>query len=209
MTDDIYADFMCEKYNEVKSTVNILNVLRDSPHYVSMINSAITARKLIEESYVAKETRKLSKALLNGITSNEDFSTPLTETIEELGIDIDYVIGSDNNAKLITRSLTSSEFRRVADCVNEHLVLNFFTHLDGISIPLKSTQIPKKYSISDKKLISSTVSADDNMYLNTILNQLQSMKKINYYFITTFDFFACNSFSSASFFAIIIFTAFS
>lgn len=168
MTDDIYADFMCEKYNEVKSTVNILNVLRDSPHYVSMINSAITARKLIEESYVAKETRKLSKALLNGITSNEDFSTPLTETIEELGIDIDYVIGSDNNAKLITRSLTSSEFRRVADCVNEHLVLNFFTHLDGISIPLKSTQIPKKYSISDKKLISSTVSADDNMYLNTI-----------------------------------------
>jgi hypothetical protein len=76
MQDEVYAEYMCEQYdkyienNPDQSTLNILRVLRNSPHYKAMIESAFEARHLIESSYVAKKTREIAKQMLGGISSS-------------------------------------------------------------------------------------------------------------------------------------------
>lgn len=170
MTDPAYAEFMCKEYEDVKSTVNILKVVQNSPHYEAMIKSAITARDLIEHSYVAKETRSIAKKLMNGISSDGNWIEPLvkSETVGGVDIDVEYVFGTDVNAALMTRSLNSSEFKSIVDCVNEHLILNFFTHLEPIVIPISSTQIAHKYVIGSDKIQMDIVSDKDQFMLNTI-----------------------------------------
>jgi len=83
MTDDVYADLMCDEYDKVKSTVNILRVLRQSPHYKAMINAALTARKLIEQSFIAKETRSVAKQLMNGVMDSEHFQILDSDVIKQ------------------------------------------------------------------------------------------------------------------------------
>lgn len=183
MQDDVYAEYMCKQYdryiqlNPEQSTLNILRVLRNSPHYKAMIESAFEARRLIESSYVAKKTRDIAKQMLNGISSNSTWRQPILIEIgkdlsgQSINVEIVDCQNENSDPEICTRTLSSKEFNKITECVNEHMVLNFFTHLDdSVSIPVKGSQISHVYDISKETLKLSTFpeTANRKIQFNTI-----------------------------------------
>jgi azurin len=69
-----YADMMIEQYDNVKENVNILKVVKDSPHFTSMLNAIIDSESILEHSFSIKMTRDLASKVLDGVSATSSVS---------------------------------------------------------------------------------------------------------------------------------------
>ena len=70
MNDSEYAERMIEQYDKVKENVNILKVVKDSPHFSSMLKAIVDTEELLKHSHSIKLTRDISNKILDGVDAS-------------------------------------------------------------------------------------------------------------------------------------------
>ena len=70
MQDTEYAARMIEQYDRVKENVNILKVVKDSPHFSSMLNAIVDTETILQHSHSIKLTREIANKILDGVDAS-------------------------------------------------------------------------------------------------------------------------------------------
>lgn len=161
--DVVYADKMVEQYNLVKENINILDVFRKSPHFKEMVNSAMTARSFLESSVALKTAREIASKLKLGVLVNESWN----ELDKEDGM-----WHQTNNPvfKSVYGKLNATEWKRLGNLVDEHLIYKFFANLsdDVASFTIDPSTIEYGYARRDRFSPIITSDKQTDYSLNTI-----------------------------------------
>lgn len=136
-----YAEEMIKQYDNIKQTVNILQIVKDNPHFKAMLSTALLARDLLHNSVVSKQIHKIARSI-NNVAKH---------TIDSFGI-VDYTQLWDNTVneyeyKRLSNVLSKQEYKAIASAVNERMIFEFFNHLKdvgGLTLKLEKSSM---YSI--------------------------------------------------------------
>ena len=181
MQDTEYAARMIEQYDRVKENVNILKVVKDSPHFSSMLNAIVDTETILQHSHSIKLTREIANKILDGVDASFNWMR------REDGKRYKTLFNKENkyydSAKY---SLSEDDWRSISKCVDEYVVLNFFLHLDpsDVSIPISPDQIDKYYIQKHGGKVDSTVlNSNTTMKLNTVAGLATFKRWMDNFFI--------------------------
>lgn len=173
MNDQSYANRMIDQYEKAKDNINILDVFYNSPHFKAMVESAMTARMLLEQSVSLKKAREIGSKIKFGTNGSEWNEIP---TIWKEDGNPDY--------KSITRTMSVDEWRALSTLINENVILEFFRHLPN---DIASLTIPSDFEgyvlsgIGDNVTIKSGTSLKHS--LNNIAGIATFIKWMDEYYI--------------------------
>lgn len=184
-----YSVKMIEQYDTVKENVNILKVVKDSPHFKSMLNAIVDAESILENSFAIKLTRDLASKVLDGVTSAPGVGGTVYKWLHRSDrVRVKKLFGNKENKYFDTvgYSLSNDEWKALVNVVNEHIIMNFFMHLntDDVRIPLLKGQIDKHYIQNyGSKVNSSDLEHDSEIKLNTVAGLATFKRWMDNFFI--------------------------
>lgn len=181
MKDPEYAERMIEQYDKVKENVNILKVVKDSPHFSSMLRAIVDTEELLQHSHSIKLTRDIATKVLDGVDASFNWLH------REDGKRYKTLFNKENKYYDTAQySLSENDWKSISKCVDEYTVLNFFLHLDSsdVTIPISSDQIDKHYIQNHGGKVDSTIlSGDSTMKLNTVAGLATFKRWMDNFFI--------------------------
>ena len=181
MQDSEYAERMIEQYDKVKENVNILKVVQDSPHFTSMLKAIVDTETILKNSYSIALTRDIAENIFDGVNSQYEWLR------RDDGKRYKSLFGKENKYYETAKySLSSDDWKSISKCVDEHVVLNFFLHLDpeDVTLPISSSQIDKHYIQNQGSRVDSAIlNGESTMKLNTVAGLATFKRWMDNFFI--------------------------
>ena len=173
MENPIYRDKQINQYEQVKTTFNILKVITTASNFFEMLKTLVIARKSLYQSAAIQLERKFAREV---IANGEKTVVYKGKGNPE---------GHLNITSADTSSLNQKEFREVSKYVQDVLILNWISTLQGRSITLpigatryfgdgKSTNVTESSQIVD---INNTegLATFKNWMENTVIPKLKEL----------------------------------